>query len=184
VPATWSEASFRDRADDIWRLIGALKNDAEWQRQIDWARCGLVGHSLGGYTMLGLGGAWPSWRLDGIKAILALSPYVQPFPVHRALAGLAAPVMYQGGTLDFGITPWLGKAMGAYDLSPTPKYYVEIGRAGHLAWTDLGDVGHYSIVTYSPAFLDRYLRGGATSSLLTKATPDVATLRYAAEPRQ
>ena len=43
----------------------------------DWKRCGLVGHSLGGYTLLGLGGAWPSWRFDGIKAVLALSPYVQ-----------------------------------------------------------------------------------------------------------
>jgi dienelactone hydrolase len=183
-PTTWDEASFRDRADDIHRLITALKTDPEWQARIDWKRCGLVGHSLGGYTVLGLGGAWPSWRFDGTKAVLALSPYIQPFLVRRTLADLGAPVMYQGGTLDYGITPWLGKPMGAYDLSPTPKYYVEMKRAGHLAWTDLGGADHQSIVLYSLAFLDRYLRGGAASPLLSQANRDVAALRYASEPRE
>jgi predicted dienelactone hydrolase len=136
-PETWEETTFRDRADDIIRLVAALKAMPAWRNRIDWLRFGLVGHSLGGYTVLGLGGAWPNWRLDGIKAVLALSPYVHPFLVRRTLAGLDAPVMYQGGTLDFGITPALHKAMGAYDLSPMPKYYVELKRAGHFAWTDL-----------------------------------------------
>jgi pimeloyl-ACP methyl ester carboxylesterase len=80
--------------------------------------------------------AWPGWKLDGVKAVLALSANVQPFLVRGTLAGLGAPVMYQGGTLDFGITPALHKAMGAYDLSPMPKYYVELKGAGHFAWTD------------------------------------------------
>jgi len=114
-PETWDETSFRDRADDIIHLVAALKTTSAWRSRIDWQRFGLVGHSLGGYTVLGLGGAWPSWKLDGVKAVLALSPYVQLFLVRRTLAGLGAPVMYQGGTLDFGITPALHKAMGAYD---------------------------------------------------------------------
>jgi predicted dienelactone hydrolase len=61
-------------------------------RWIDWQRFGLIGHSLGGYTVLGLGGVWPSWKLDGVKAVLALSPYVQPFLVRRTPAGLGAPI--------------------------------------------------------------------------------------------
>lgn len=40
---------------------------------------GLAGHSLGGYTVLGVGGGWPSWRLSGLKAILAMAPYALPF---------------------------------------------------------------------------------------------------------
>jgi pimeloyl-ACP methyl ester carboxylesterase len=182
-PGTWDEASFRDRADDIRHLVAALQADPTWRDRIDWQRLGLVGHSLGGYTVLGLAGAWPDWKLDGVKAVLALSPYVQPFLLRHSLAGLAAPVMYQGGTLDFGITPFLGKPMGAYDQSPSPKYYVELRRAGHLAWTDLGDVDHAAIVAYSVAFLDRYLRGATASGLLTEPTAAVATLRYATEPR-
>jgi predicted dienelactone hydrolase len=178
-PETWDERSFRDRADDIIRLVAALKAMPAWRNRIDWQRLGLVGHSLGGYTVLGLSGAWPSWKLDGVKAVLALSPYVQPFPVRRTPAGLGAPVMYQGGTLDFGITPALHKAMGAYDQSPMPKYYVELTGAGHFAWTDLRRTFHDPIVAYSLAFLDRYVRGSAASRLLTQATSAVAILRYA-----
>ncbi len=182
-PNTWDETSFRDRADDIHRLIAVLRADPTWRDRIDWQRLGLVGHSLGGYTVLGLAGAWADWRLDGVKAVLALSPYTQPFLLRHSLAGLAAPVMYQGGTLDFSITPFLARPMGAYDQSPTPKYYVELKWAGHLAWTDLRNVDHAAIVAYSVAFLDRYLRGDTTSRLLTEPTAAVAALRYATEPR-
>ena len=27
-----------------------------------------IGHSLGGYTVLGLAGGWPSWKLPGIQS--------------------------------------------------------------------------------------------------------------------
>ena len=39
----------------------------------------LVGHSLGGYTVLGVGGGWAHWKDPRVKAILALSPYAAPF---------------------------------------------------------------------------------------------------------
>lgn len=177
-PETWDETSFRDRADDIICLVAALKAEPAWRNLINWQHFGLVGHSLGGYTVLGLGGTWHGWKLDGVKAVLALSPYVQPFLVRQTLAGLDAPVMYQGGTLDFGITPALQKAMGAYDLSPSPKYYVELKGAGHFAWTDLRATFHDPIVAYSLAFLDRYARGSAPTPQLTEATSAVAILRY------
>jgi hypothetical protein len=71
--------------------------------------------------------------------------------------------------------------MGAYDLSPMPKYYVELKGAGHFAWTDLRRTFHDPIVAYSIAFLDRYVRGSAASPLLTHATSAVAILRYRVE---
>ncbi len=46
--------------------------------------------------------------------------------------------MYQGGTLDFTITPALDKAEGAYDQSPEPKYLLVLDKATHLAWADIG----------------------------------------------
>lgn len=182
APETWDETTFRGRADDIRRLIAALQTSPDWQGKIDWTRCGLAGHSLGGYTVLGLGGAWPCWKLDGIKAILALSPYVRPFLLHKTLSGLTAPVMYQGGTLDFSITPWVAMPNGAYDLSPAPKYFVELQWAGHFAWTNLRAIDHTAIDAYGLAFFDCYLRGKATAEPLTEPTAAVASLRYATHP--
>jgi hypothetical protein len=48
----------------------------------------------------------------------------------------------------------------------------------------VGSVDHESIVLYSLAFMDRYIRGSAAASLLTRPNRDVASLRYAAERRE
>jgi len=71
--------------------------------------------------------------------------------------------------------------MGAYDLSPRPKYYVEFAGAGHFAWTDLLKGTHQDIVKFSIAFMDRYLKGLPPSPTLTEPSEGVATLRYDAE---
>jgi predicted dienelactone hydrolase len=177
----WSDAIYRDRADDIRRLLDALRADEHWNPQADWKRLGLAGHSLGGYTVLGMGGAWRSWKLEGVKAVLALSPYDQPFIAKKTLGGLAAPVMYQGGTRDLGITPSVRKPGGGYDQSPTPKYFVEFEGAGHVAWSDFPSESHAAIIAYSLAFLDRYVRDKPADPLLTRKSPGVAELRYASE---
>jgi len=180
-PDTWNDAVYRDRADDVRALVTALRKDERFAARADLGRLGLVGHSLGGYTVLGLAGAWPSWKLDGVKAVLALSPYTNPFVVNKTLAGLEAPVMYQGGTWDYGVTPTVGRAGGSYDLSPAPKYFVEFTSAGHFVWTDLRATDHDGIVAYSIAFLDRYVKGEPAEPALTRTTPEVARLRYSAD---
>ena len=180
-PMAWSAETYAGRAEDIRRLVGALKQDQAWRGRIDWSRLALVGHSLGGYTVLGLAGAWPGWKLDGVKAVLALSPYVQPYLARGSLGGLSAPVMYQGGTLDLAITPAVRRRDGAYDRSPAPKYYVEFRRAGHLAWTDIGAGAHGAIIAYSIAFLDHYVNGRTADPRLTQRSGEAAALRYASE---
>jgi predicted dienelactone hydrolase len=180
-PDEWNDGTYRDRADDIRRLIDALRNDVHLPARADLGRLALAGHSLGGYTVLGLAGAWPSWKLSGVKAVLALSPYSQPYDRQRTLWNVGLPVMYQGGTRDFGVTPSLHKAMGAYDLTPDPKYYVEFKGATHFAWTNLGSVAHESIAAYSVAFMNHYVKGDAASALLTQTRADVAVYRYSSE---
>ena len=113
--------------------------------------------------------------------MLALSPYTQPYLVHKTLGGLSAPVMYQGGTLDVGITPSLGRAGGVYDASPAPKYFVELEGAGHLAWTDLRAAAHGAINAYAIAFLDHYVLGAAAAPTLTQALSRVSEVRYDSE---
>jgi predicted dienelactone hydrolase len=181
-PARWDDSTYRNRAEDIRLLIAALHTDSRFADRLDWSRLALAGHSLGGYTVLGLAGAWPSWKLPEIKAVLALSPYVQPFLARGTLGGLTVPVMYQGGTRDWGITPALRGSSGAYDQTPKPKYFIEFKNATHLAWTDLGSRDRPAITAYSLGFLDDYDRG-SSSSLKRLLSPDgeVTELRFSSE---
>jgi len=178
-PENWSDTTFEDRAQDFRALIDAIKRAPDYKDRVDWNRQGLVGHSLGGYTVLAMGGAWESWKLPNVKAILALSPYVLPFTLQQTMKNLDAPVMFQGGTRDLGMTPSLHQTGGAYDQAPPPKYYVEFRDAGHLAWTDFHAQDKESIVVYSLAFLDRYLKGGAPSPVLSRQVGDATAFEKA-----
>ena len=180
-PQTWTDQSFVDRRDDIRAIQQALATSPEFASRVDLARLGYIGHSLGGYTVVGLAGGWASWKTPGVKAVLALSPYAQPYLVHGTLGGISAPVMYQGGTLDAGITPSLRRAGGVYDASPAPKYFVDFTRVGHFAWTDLRATAHDGINEYAIAFLDHYVLGTPATPTLTHALSGVSELRYDSE---
>ena len=174
----WSDDDFRDRADDVRKVVVALSGDARFRGQADVGRLELVGHSLGGYTVLGLGGAWPSWTLPGVRAILAFTPYSLPFQRSGGLRKLSAPVMYQAGTLDQVFT--LPLNLTGYDESPAPKYFVEFTTAGHLTWTDVATGGHDEIVDYALAFFDHYVRGGPARAALRTKLPGVLKFAHAA----
>lgn len=169
-PTKWSEKTFIDRHDDIKNLIESLHKDPQWNAKIDWSKLALIGHSLGGYTALACGGAWPSWRIPNVKAILALSPYAQPFLFNDNLAKLGIPVMYQGGTRDFGITPFVKKPDGAFSKTASPAYFVEFDRAGHFFWTNFTkDTAKQNLVDhYSLAFLNKYVRDDKSANLQEK----------------
>jgi predicted dienelactone hydrolase len=181
-PQSWDESTYRDRAEDIRLLIAALHTDRRFADHLDWSRLALAGHSLGGYTVLGLSGAWPSWKLPEVRAVLALSPYVQPFLAKGTLGGLTVPVMYQGGTNDWGITPWLARLSGAYAKSPAPKYFIEFKGATHFAWTNLGRLDRPAITAYSVAFLDYHDLGrrNAAATLL-RQDPEVERLQFSSD---
>ena len=151
-------------------MIDGLLSDSEFQRVIDAQNIGASGHSLGGYTVVGMVGGWSSWVDSRIRAVLALSPYVMPFQVHKTLADIRVPLMYQGGTLDIGVTPFLKGINGAYRQANPPVFFVELKNAGHFAWTNCGSalttaaclatkVNARLINEYGIAFFDRYLKG-------------------------
>jgi predicted dienelactone hydrolase len=177
-PEAWSDATFADRMDDMRAVISRLRADPRLESKIDWSRMALAGHSLGGYTVLSLAGAQARWKLPGVKAVLALSPYTEPLVRAHGLARLTAPVMYQGGTLDAKVTPVVAASGGAYDQSPSPRYFVSFEGAGHLAWADIGRRAHALIAAESLAFLDRHVRGKPAAPELTRAGPGIAELRH------
>ena len=156
----WTEATYKDRRDDIERVLDTLLTSKSFDGvPIDASRVGIAGHSLGGYTALGMAGAWPSWKDKRIKAVAALSPFSSPFLDNGDLAHMNVPVMYQGGTRDFGVTPAVRRQNGAYERSSAPKYYIEFEGAGHFAWTNINKQYQDQIDIYTIAFFDRYLKG-------------------------
>jgi len=156
----WSDATYKDRAADIKALLDAVLGGKSFQGiAVDSHRISIAGHSLGGYTALGLAGAWPSWKDRRIKAVLAMAAYCSPYVLKGDLRHMNVPVMYQGGTRDLGVTPTVKRFSGAYDLSSAPKYYVEFDGAGHFAWTNLQKDYQDMIDAYSVAFFNHYLKG-------------------------
>lgn len=158
---SWNDRTYKNRALDICNLLCALHEDSDWNCRIDWSKVALAGHSLGGYTVLGLAGAWPSWRVAGIKAVIALSPYCQPYVVNGTLGALNVPVMFQGGSRDWGITPFIARPGGAFSKVSSPAYLVELDKAGHLAWSNFNrnEVQQQLIDYYCVSFLDKYVQG-------------------------
>jgi predicted dienelactone hydrolase len=187
-PDTWSDAAFRDRRDDIEAAIDGLFSDSEFGPVIDRKNIGAAGHSLGGYTVVGMAGGWPSWTDPRIRAVLALSPYVMPFQVRRTLASVRVPLMYQGGTLDFGITPFLRGPAGAYRAANPPAYFVELRGAGHFAWVNCGRARTTAsclsartdfrlIDEYGIGFFDDYLKH-KTVAILSEANAALADFEF------
>jgi predicted dienelactone hydrolase len=147
------------------------------------SRVGAVGHSLGGYTVVGMAGGWASWATPQVKAVVALSPYVAPFVAHGTIGKLAAPVMYQGAQFDWGITPALEGPDGAFARSAAPKFFVKLRRGTHFEWTNFLCSGQpnveaclrnnrnaYLITRYTAEFLDRYLKDRPSPGLAAGAS--------------
>jgi predicted dienelactone hydrolase len=187
-PDTWSDATFADRRDDIEATIDGLLSDDDFQRIIDARNIGVSGHSLGGYTAVGMVGGWSSWIDLRIRAVLALSPYVMPFQTHKTLPDIRVPLMYQGGTVDIGITPFLKGANGAYRQANPPVFFVELRNAGHFAWTNCGNalttaaclttkVNARLINEYGIAFFDSYLKN-KTEPILTEDNPELSNYLF------
>jgi pimeloyl-ACP methyl ester carboxylesterase len=175
--SAWTDATYRDRHDDLVAVLSALRDDRTLRLRADFDRVGLVGHSLGGYTVLGSVGAWPSWMTSSIKAVVAWSPFCQPFVDRGALPSVSAPVLYQGGTRDLGITPTVRRPGGCYDRTRAPAQYVEFAEAGHFAWTDGRTSAHEAIAATTLAFLNEQLRGQPPTPLPASVTAMITAQR-------
>lgn len=190
-PESWDEQRHRDRAEDLRFLIDALlaraaRKGDRLHGHIDAQAIGGIGHSLGGYTLLGMAGAWPPWRDERLRAFALLSPYASPYVLRKRL-DVRAPVMLQGGTFDFGITPELP---GLYALLRSPKYFLVLRGENHFGWTNFACLGRTThacsstgnpeqMVDYAIAFFDRHLRGQRAPLL---DAPNRALASYRSDP--
>jgi predicted dienelactone hydrolase len=189
--AKWTDEKFRDRHDDVVALLDQLLQwndggDSPLAGHIDSQRIGGMGHSLGGYTMLGLAGGWKSWHEPRIKTAVLLSPYALPYDVNGQLDKVSIPVMIQGGTFDLGITPFMPPV---YKKLAGPKSYVILKKETHFGWTNLVTLGKTTteaaaegnpelIVRYVVAFLDQHLLGQDRGGILKAKEPRLEVYKY------
>ncbi len=180
-PEQWSDATNSYRRDDMHALLDALPGSDYAQYISSFDSVGCMGHSMGGYTCMGLAGAWASWQRTEVKAIAVLSPWHKPYTVQQSAVEISGvSVLYQGGTKDRPITPDLVAANGAYEQTNSPKYLQVFNRARHGAWSDsrLGRRFHDEMSYYQIAFFDAYLKGESVKKLEVKKGR-VDTLRFA-----
>lgn len=174
-PEAWTEETEKDRLQDIRAALDMALNDKEIAPYIDQNNIGLMGHSLGGYTVLGMAGAWKSWMDNRVKAVIALTPYVPPYLTQGNLKQIKIPIMYQIGTKDWLTPSWMVKS--AYQATGGTKYAVEFKDDGHISWMDLGKKdSRPQIIAYTTAFFDQYLKGKNSALLSTEKPPEGITL--------
>lgn len=184
-PQSWTDQTYVDRKEDIRRLIDAMLTDPVFSPVINTDRIGAAGHSLGGYTIMGMAGGWASWKDSRIKAGVLFSPFADPFLVAGRTPKLDIPLMYQGGTVDLFVTPSLEQPGGAYDRSGVPKFYAKF-TGGHFVWTNntcsggtvanctAGGVAQ-SINSDAFDFLDHYLKAADRPTLWSATRTTVRT---------
>ncbi len=179
-PENWTDQTNRERRDDIHAVLDALPWSSYAQYVQDFGQIGCMGYSMGGYTCMGLAGAWGSWTRSEIRAVAALSPWHRPYLVQYRVGDMTNDqTLYQGGTLDIAITPELIQANGTYDQTSPAKYVQVFDGAGHFAWRDglLGPTYHAQMAYYLISFFNAYLQDGPVVDL--EATQSqVSTLNY------
>jgi hypothetical protein len=119
------------------------------------------------------------------------SPYAEPYLVNSDIGKIHVPLMYQGGTTDLMVTPAVKRPGGAYDSSNPPKYFLEIQKAGHMAWSNTVCKGYSTVSVclasddmarvidaYGIAFFDRYLKSRQRPVVLTQKDPSLSEYRY------
>ncbi len=176
-PSAWDATTEKSRRDDLEALLNFALGHTPYKDAIDPECIGVMGHSLGGYTALGMGGAWQGWRDPRVKAVAALSPYAAPFVAHGTMGNIVVPVMFQTGTRDIGIGAVLLR-QGGYQKTRAEKYLVVLKGAGHFAWTEINPTYRKTIADYLIAFFDHSLRRAPAPLLQSGSGGQVAQYRH------
>jgi predicted dienelactone hydrolase len=191
-PQSWTDATHVGRRHDLVAMLDYLAmleaDPASFlHRKVDLQRIGALGHSLGGYAVLGLAGARTAWREPRIRAVAAMAPYVEPYLQPAGFGSIDVPVLLQGGGLDIGFSSSLPYF---YPLLRAPKYFMVLRDGNHLGWTNLVAVGRDTISTVrggnprwivhcAGAFFDQHLRGRDCTEVLERPNAALESFVFA-----
>jgi pimeloyl-ACP methyl ester carboxylesterase len=168
TPEKWTEHTNNNRRDDIHTVLDALPHSKYAQYIETFKQVGCAGHSMGGYTCMGLSGGWDSWKRIEINSVALLSPWNKPYAVQGRMSSIRnVKTLYQGGSKDRPISTGLIEPNGTFDKTKPPKYLQIFKRARHSSWTDgaLAKRFHEQMSYYIISFFDFSLKNNPKEKL-------------------
>ncbi len=186
------------RLDEMRLVLDRMTESPAFGKLIDRERIAVGGHSLGGFTALGLCGTIPQRRDGRIKAVLLFSTGAGGYLYRESeLAAVKMPAMVFLGaserTQRRGTRTMADLADTIYRSLSPPKYLLEIRGAGHFSFNNRfadtlsarllsGSERQFEVIRrYSIAFLEIYVAGrkGGAGALECR---DPLLNRYLREP--
>jgi dienelactone hydrolase len=167
----WTDTTNSNRRDDLHKLLDALPSSTYAQYTKTFKQVGCMGHSMGGYTCMGLAGAWDSWKRNEVISVALLSPWNKPFVLQDRMSNMTnVKTLYQGGSRDRPISPSLIESNGTFNKTKPSKYLQIFKRARHSSWTDgiLAKRFHEEMSYYITSFFDMSLKSSHKENLEIK----------------
>jgi predicted dienelactone hydrolase len=166
------------RVNELKATLEGILDSDRFGKLIDRNRIAVGGHSLGGFTALGLCGPIKDMRDDRVKAVLVFSSGASGFFfTPTELSSVKAPSMLMFGEREReskrGTKTITELADLIYSALPQPKYFLEIKGANHFSFNNRftetfasrllsGTEEQFQVIRrYSIAFLERYVAGKA-----------------------
>ncbi len=190
--------SFLYRLNEMRLVLDRMLESKSFGKIIDRKSIAVGGHSLGGFTALGVCGTIPEYRDDRIKAMLLFSTGAGGYLFRQSeLAAVKMPSM-----LFLGEREKLQKRGGEtmreladkiFRNLPSPKYLLEVRGASHFSFnsrfTDTlrarllsgSEKQHDVIRRYSTAFLEKHVAGRKDADAVLDRHDPLLT-RYVREP--
>lgn len=137
-PVLFQDKRYAGRRDQLRALRDTLVADPVLGLRINPAQLALLGHSLGGYTVLAMAGAGPDAPPTDLRAVVALAPYLWPYASGGTPEAVTVPVLIQAGAKD-----------RTRATDPLPEFLPRLGGpacaqvfsdADHFAWVDSPDL--------------------------------------------
>jgi dienelactone hydrolase len=168
-PALFKDERYAGRRDQLRALRDSLVADPVLGPLINPAQLALLGHSLGGYTVLAMAGARPGIPLAGLRAVVVVGPYLLPYASSGTPESIKVPVLVEAGAKD----PASGNLAEFLPRLGGPACAQVFPHAMHFAWVDSRDLAQpeYQTATATAAvtFIEQAFANG------TAAAPDPST---------
>lgn len=170
--------SFAYRLDEMRATLDGILASSRLGSLVDRDRIAVGGHSLGGFTALGLCGPLEARRDPRVRAVLLFSSGSSGYLYRDTeLAAVQVPSMMLYGEEERTDSRG-GESMAAlqdklYRNLPAPRYLLEVAGADHLSFNDgfsdrlasrwlSGTPDEHDVIRrYAMAFLERHVGGGA-----------------------
>lgn len=177
------------RLDDLVLVLDRLQESGEFGPLVDGNRVAAGGHSLGGFTALGIAGAVEGRRDERVRAVLLFSPGIFMYS-REDLAAVKVPTMFFLGERERDERRQDGTkaemARAAFEAFPPPAFLLEVRGAGHFSFNNRssrasgglglsGTEGQFEVINrYAIAFLERHVAWRDDGGVLGREDPGLA----------